>query len=110
MSVLLYGCTTCSLTKRLEKKVSWELYKDIACCFEQIQEAAPYKKALVQPFTYHPTSHQIKNMQDMPGSTGEVMTNSWVKFSNELQHKTILIMADQQKFIFISNVRTVDVV
>ena len=31
----------------LKKKTRWELYKDAVCCFEQIQETAPYKKAAV---------------------------------------------------------------
>ena len=45
MSVLLYDCTTSN--KMLEKKVSWELHKNTAYCFEQILEAALYKIAAV---------------------------------------------------------------
>ena len=34
MPVLLYVCTTWTLTKRFEKKVWWELRKDVTCRLE----------------------------------------------------------------------------
>ena len=46
VSVLLYGCTTWTLTKRLEKKLVGELHKDAAGCFEQILEAAPLQNSI----------------------------------------------------------------
>ena len=36
------------------EKATGELYKNFACCFEQISE--PYKKAAVQPLTSHLTN------------------------------------------------------
>ena len=30
------------MNKMLGEKAGWELYKDVACCFEQISEAALY--------------------------------------------------------------------
>ena len=48
----------CHFNKTLGVKAKWELYKDTACCFEQILEAAPHKTATVQPITYHLTNHQ----------------------------------------------------
>ena len=49
VSILLYGCTTWTLTKRMEK-----LHKNAESCIEQIQGAAPRKRAGVRPpTTYH---------------------------------------------------------
>ena len=70
MAVLLYDCTTITLTKCQEKK----LHKDAACCFEQILEAAPYKTA-VQPLTSHLTNHSSKTKKDMQGTSREVSMN-----------------------------------
>ena len=44
----------------LEVKSKWKLRKDVACYFEQILEAAPYKTAVVQPFISYPANHQRK--------------------------------------------------
>ena len=58
VSILLYGCTTWTQTKRLEKKVRWELHKD----------AAPFKTVTVQPLTSHHTNYpsRITNKCDAP--------------------------------------------
>ena len=32
-----------------QENAEWELYKDAACCFEQILEVAPYKTSVRQP-------------------------------------------------------------
>ena len=45
-----------TLTKRLEKKTRWKLYKSAQCCFEFILEAATYKTAAVWLLTAHFTS------------------------------------------------------
>ena len=42
------------------EKARWELHKDVACCFEQILEAAAYKTAVVRPLTSHLTNHPSK--------------------------------------------------
>ena len=52
MSVLLYGCTTWTPTKRLEK-AKQELHKNTTSHIEQILEAISHKTAAVRP----PTSH-----------------------------------------------------
>ena len=51
MLVLLYGCTTCTLMKRLEKKTRWKLPKDTVSYFEQVLEAPT-----VCPLTTNPTN------------------------------------------------------
>ena len=44
----------------LGEKARWELHKNPACNFEQILEATPHKKAVVQPLISHLTNHQDK--------------------------------------------------
>ena len=51
VSILLYGCTTSTLTKRMEKACQ-QLRKNAASNVEQVLEAAPYKAAAV-PNTHH---------------------------------------------------------
>ena len=53
VSILLYGCTTWTLTKRLEKKARLQLHKNAASNIEQVLEAIPYKAPTIRP----PTSH-----------------------------------------------------
>ena len=43
-----------------EEKVRWGLHKDVACCFEQLHEAASYKTAAVKPLTSDLTNHPSK--------------------------------------------------
>ena len=50
----LYNSTTWTQTKRLENK---ERHKNVACCFEEILETAPYKMAVVRPLTSNLTNH-----------------------------------------------------
>ena len=38
------------------EKVRWEQYKNVACCFELILEAVPYKTTVVQSLTSHRTN------------------------------------------------------
>ena len=50
MSILLYGCTTWTLTKHIEKN---HVHKNAVSKIEQIMEPAPQKAAAVQPPTTH---------------------------------------------------------
>ena len=53
-SILLYGCTTWTLTKRLEKKLDGKLHKNAACNLEQVPAATPHKTPTVRPpASYH---------------------------------------------------------
>ena len=36
------------------EKVTWKLYKNVVCCFEQILVASPLKTATVRPLTSYP--------------------------------------------------------
>ena len=53
VSILLYGCTTWTLTKRIEEKLDGNYTIMVRACLEQILEATPYKTTVVRP----PTSH-----------------------------------------------------
>ena len=50
VSILLYGCTAWTLTKRLEKKLDG---KNVASNIEQVLEATPHKVPTIRP----PASH-----------------------------------------------------
>ena len=56
VSVLMYGCTTWTLTECMEKKL--ERYKHATYCFEQIQDAAPNKTATIRLWPY-PLTHPV---------------------------------------------------
>ena len=60
VSVLLYGCTTLTLTKCLEKKLNGNDTKIAECCFEQILEATLRKTVAVWPLATHLTNHPRK--------------------------------------------------
>ena len=53
VSLMPYGCTTWTLTNRVEKKAWQQLHKNAASNIEHVQKAAPQKAAAVRP----PTSH-----------------------------------------------------
>ena len=109
MWVLLYGCTTWTLTKRIEKKkVWWELLRDVMGCFQSFLEVLSNKTAVARPFTSYLTNH------------GRNMSNSyWVlllvdkhcfdhvlEFIRERPSKDVLF----QKLTFISSARTLGAV
>ena len=50
--ILLYGCTTWTLTKQMEKKLDCN-DKNVASNIEQVLEATPYKAAAMWPTTTH---------------------------------------------------------
>ena len=57
MSILLYGCTTWTLTKRMESW--WLLHKNAASNIEQVLEATLHKTAAVRPLTTHTKTIQV---------------------------------------------------
>ena len=76
VSVLLYGCTTWTLTKRMEKKAWRELHKNAASNIEQVMEAAPPQSSICTA-TYHPSRKLSKlDEPDTRDTAGEVWTNS----------------------------------
>ena len=56
VSIPLYGCTTWTLTKRMEKKAWRQIHKNVATYIEKVMEAAPQKAAAGRsPTTHHET-------------------------------------------------------
>ena len=58
LSILLYGCTTWTLTKHMEKKLDGNYTRIPASDIEQVLETVPHKAAAVQPLTTHHESYQ----------------------------------------------------
>ena len=56
VSIVLYGCNTWTLTKRMEKQLDGNYAKMLRANIEQILETAPHKTAAVRPLTTH---HEI---------------------------------------------------
>ena len=56
--ILLYGCTTLTLTKRIEKKASRQLHKNAASNIDQVLEATPHKAAALRPPPHHHENYQ----------------------------------------------------
>ena len=48
-SILLYGCTTWTLTKTTGEEARWQLLKNAACNPEQVLAATPHKTPTVRP-------------------------------------------------------------
>ena len=75
VSILLYGCTTWTLTKRLEKKARRQLHKNAASNIEQVLEPTPNKVPTIRPATSHHEKYKLDE-PDMQDTTGEIGTSS----------------------------------
>ena len=51
VSILLYGCTTSTLTKRLEKKR--QLHKNVESNIEQVLATTPHEAPTIRPLASH---------------------------------------------------------
>ena len=58
VSILLYGGTTWTLTKRMVKKLDGNYPRNAASNIEQVLEATPHKAAVVRPPTTHHENYQ----------------------------------------------------
>ena len=58
VSILLYGCTTWTLTKCMEKKLDGNYTKNATSNIEQVMDAAPRKAAAIRPPTTHHENYQ----------------------------------------------------
>ena len=53
-SILLYGCTTWTLTKQSGEEARWQLHKNAASNLELVLAATPHKTPTVRPpASYH---------------------------------------------------------
>ena len=59
VSILLYGCTTWTLTKRIEKKAWWQFHKD-ATSYMKKNPGSNIPKNSSCTVTYHPSQKQSK--------------------------------------------------
>ena len=104
VSILLYGCTTWTLTKRLEKKQE--------CC-EQYWRSPGGNTQQGNNYTATclPSRKQSKlDQPDMQDTAGEAGTSSWVMYSYGPPHMAELKQDDQRKHTHNSYVRIRDVV
>ena len=77
VSILLFGCTTWTLTKSIEKKAWRLLHKNAASNIEQVLEAAPHKVAALRPPTPLPSGKPFKEDEpDMRDTAVEVGASS----------------------------------
>ena len=54
VSIVLYGCTTWTLTKTAGEKARRQLHKNAASNIEQVLETTPHKASTIRPPTsYH---------------------------------------------------------
>ena len=60
VSIPLYGCTTWTQTKWMEKKAWWLLHKNVASNIELVLETTPNKAAAVRPPNTHRENYQIR--------------------------------------------------
>ena len=66
VSILLYGCTTWTLTKRLEKKLDGNYTRMLRAILNKYGRQHPHKAPTIQP----PASHHEPDMQDTAGEAG----------------------------------------
>ena len=79
VSILLYGCTTWTLTKRLKKKLE-QLHKNVASNIEQVLAATPYKTPTIRPLASHHENYTLDE-PDTQDTAREARTNSLVMYS-----------------------------
>ena len=53
VSILLYRCTTWTLTKRLEKKTRWKLHKNVESSIEQVLATTPHGTPTIRTLAPH---------------------------------------------------------
>ena len=98
MSILLYGCTSWTLTKRIEKSLGY---------IAQILEATSHETAFLRP----PTSHLL----NYPNKTNKTLLEKQGRTYKRRSpigplHVYVAVLADQQELSYNKYVRTQDVV
>ena len=107
-SILLYGCTTWTLTKRLEKKLDGNYSRML-------------RAILNKSWRQHPTKHCTATCllsrklfkldePDTQDTAGEAGTNSEVMYSHGPPHMALQKQDDQHEHIFSNYVRKRDVI
>ena len=60
VSILLYGCTTWTLTKRLEKKTRRKLHKNVESSIEQVLATKPHETTTIRTLAPPPITKTIE--------------------------------------------------
>ena len=81
VSILLYGCTTWTLTKFIEKKLDGNYTRMLRAISNKTwRHSTPQRSSCTA--TYHPSRKLSKlNVPYMQGTAGELGTSSWVMYS-----------------------------
>ena len=80
MSILLYGCTTWTLTKRMEKELDGNYTRMLRAILNKSWRQHPTNSSYMA--TYHPSRKLSKlDKSDMRDTAGNVGTSSWVIYS-----------------------------
>ena len=91
--------------KMHSKKVRWALHKNAASCFQQILEAIPHKKVSVRPLSFHLIQvRRTRHTGHGWRSKDELISDGFLG----MLHMDVPVMADQQRLIYTSSVRTQD--
>ena len=109
VSILLYGCTTWTLTKLLEKKLDGNYTRMLPSNIEQVLAATPLKAPNIRPpasITCLPSKFDEPDTQD---TAGEAETSSSVIYSYGPPHIAEQKQAEQFEHTYSSYVRIRDV-
>ena len=108
VSILLYGCTTWTLTKRLEKKLDGNYTRMLRAILNMSWLQHPTRRNCT--VTYHLSRKLYKlDEPDMPDTAGEAKTRSYVMCSCGPPHMANQKQGDQFKHSYSSYVMIRDV-
>ena len=87
VSILLYGCTTWTLTKRMPKKLDGNYTKMLSAILNKSWRHHPTKQQL---YGHLPPSRKLSKLDepDMQNTAGDVGTSSYVMYSSAPLHMT----------------------
>ena len=109
MSILLYGCTAETLTKRIDKKLDGNCIRMMQVVMNKSWKQHPTKQQLYGHLP--PISKPSKsNEEKMLDTAGEVRLNSEVTCSSGPLHTDEQVLDDFLELIYSSSVRTQDLV
>ena len=108
LSILLYGCTTWTLTKRLEKKLDGNYTRMLRAILNKSWRQHPTKHQLYSHLS--PTTKTIQeNYPDTQGTAGEARTTSLGMYSYGPPHMAEQKQDDQHEHTYSNYVKIRDV-
>ena len=93
VSILLYGCTTWSLTKCMEKKLDGNYTRMVHAILNESWKQSFPQIAAAQLLTFHLKNHE----HDVQDTASEARKNSWVTFFYGPLHLDLPLLANQQE-------------